>query len=429
MAKIRGPWMRRGLYYGWVIVGIVILCDFVQSQESFPILAVLLKPITGEFGWSRTSFTLPMAIGTVVGGFIGPFVGPWVDRTGPRWVSAVAFALLGGLLFSIAFMQELWHYYALQIAARAITHGVIGLTLVVVVPQWFIAQRGRAVAIGSLGNRGGQFALPPLTLLLVSMGGWRLTTMVQAVVIWALAAVPSALFLRRRPEDIGQLPDGMSRDEWERRSQAAARRSAAGEAPELEMTVTAREAVRTPAFYLLTLAGMFSPFAAAGLNLHLFSYLTDVGIEETAAVVVVSVWLLMGVFSGLACGFLAERFTSRTVTIVSFLLACGPVLVLPLIRTVPLAFVYALIQGSGQGGTLAMRLLWPDYFGRRHLGAIRGLTLPGQNIAIAGGPLAGALIYDLTGGYTQAFLAFGVSLLAAAACVYFARPPRGRNLS
>jgi MFS family permease len=412
--------LPRSWFYGWVIVAVVMVCDFVQSQETFPILAIMLKPITEEFGWSRTAFVLPVAGGTVAGGFIGALLGPRIDRWGPRWVTAGAFAALGTLLMAMAWMQELWQYNALQVAARALTHGVIGLTLVVVVPKWFVVQRGRAVALSGLGNRGGQFAMPPVALFLVRAAGWRWAALLQGAIVWVLAVLPAALLLRREPEDVGLLPDGMSRAEWQRRQALA---STGGD--DLDVAVTPREALRSRAFYLLTLAGMGSPFAAAGLNLHLFPYLTDSGIPETTAVAVVSTWLATNVVGSLLVGFLAERFTSRRVTLWSYALAAGPVLALPFIHSAPAAFAYALVQGVGQGGSLALRLLWADYFGRRHQGAIRGMTLPAQNVAIASGPITGALVFDLTGGYAQAFTAFGVSLLLACVAIFLARPPKG----
>ena len=411
---------RFPVYYGWVIVATVVLCDFVQSQETFPILAIMLKPVTEEFGWSRTAFTVPVALGTVVGGFLGPFLGPRVDEWGPRWVTAGSFLVLGALLCLMAWMQDLWQYTALQIAARTITHGIIGLTLVVVVPKWFITKRGKAMAISGLGNRGGQFVMPPLALLLVNLAGWRLAALAQGLIVWGFAVVPAALFLRRQPEDLGLLPDGLSRADWDRR---LARQRGAGAGDGFETAVTAWAALRTRSFYLLMLAGMCSPFAAAGLNLHLFSFLTDAGLPGATAVAVVSTWLFCNAAGGIAVGFLADRFTSRTVTLVSYALAAIPVLALPFVRSEVGAFAFALTQGFGQGGSLALRLVWADFFGRRHQGAIRGLTLPAQNIAIAAGPLTGAMVFDLTGGYVPAFVAFGVSLLLACVSIYLARPP------
>ncbi|MSQ26655.1 MAG: hypothetical protein EXR51_00725 [Dehalococcoidia bacterium] len=143
---------RFPVYYGWVIVATVVLCDFVQSQETFPILAIMLKPVTEEFGWSRTAFTTPVAVGTVIGGVFGPFLGPRVDGWGPRWVTAGSFLALGALLCLMAWMQELWQYNVLQIAARAIIHGIIGLTLVVVVPKWFIARQLHCPSPGEIGT-------------------------------------------------------------------------------------------------------------------------------------------------------------------------------------------------------------------------------------------------------------------------------------
>jgi MFS family permease len=408
------------VYYGWVIVATVALCDFVQSQETFPILAVLMKPVTEEFGWTRTQFTTPMAIGTILGGVIGPAVGGLLDRHGTRWPTTAGFALLGVLMPLMGMMNSLWQYYAIQVSARFLTHGVIMLGLTIAVPKWFIVKRGRAVALGSLGNSVGQFIMPPATLLMINLVGWRLTTAAQGIVVALLAVLPAALFLRRQPEDVGLLPDGASRAEWDRRSAGAG--PAGGEGG--DRVVTVHQALRSPAFYLLTVAGMCSPFSAAALNLHLFSYLTDRGIDQLTAVSVTSLWLLCNALGGFASGFLAERFTSRTVTMVAFGVAAAPVLLLPGVDSAPAAFAFALVQGCATGASLAQRLLWPDYFGRRHLGAIRGMTHPAQNVAIAAGPLFGALVFDLTGGYAQAFLAFGTAMVMACVSVFLARPPR-----
>ena len=122
------------LYYGWVIVAVVALAGFTQTAESFPVLGVFLKPITEEFGWSRSLYTGAMTIGTVLGGALALGIGPLLDRYGGRWALVVAFTILGAIWVLMAAIQTLWQFYVLQILARTIMIGVVGLGMGVIIP-------------------------------------------------------------------------------------------------------------------------------------------------------------------------------------------------------------------------------------------------------------------------------------------------------
>ena len=99
---------RPRLYYGWVVVGVVALVGFAQSADTLPVLSVFLKPITEDFGWSRSVFTGAITIGTFLGGLLALGVGPFLDRFGGRWSLVVAFAILGGTLVLLAARWSSW---------------------------------------------------------------------------------------------------------------------------------------------------------------------------------------------------------------------------------------------------------------------------------------------------------------------------------
>ena len=406
-------------YYGWIIVGVVAMSGFVQSQETFPVIAILLKPITEEFGWSRATFAGAMAIGTVLGGFLGPAVGPIVDRYGPRVVAVPSLFFLGLILISMGGISALWQFYGIQITARLIVLGILGLSMGVLIPKWFVSKRGRAVAFTSMGNRLGTVVLPLLTQTLVNIRGWRTATMGQGLLVWIIAVVPALIFLRRQPEDLGLLPDGAGTTDGslDQSGNNQPRKDS-------EVSLSVKQVIRLPSFYLLTLAGMLNFFAAAGLNLHLFPYLTDSGIDPTIAATVITTWAIFGAIGSVAAGFLAEKITSRRVSLTAILLMALAVVTLPAIQTTKWALGFSVIHGLGTGGWLTLELMIPDYFGRRNIGAIRGITAPIRNIAIASGPVTAGLIYDVTGSYTIGFLAFFLGLLGAFICVLFAQPPK-----
>ena len=164
--------------------------------------------MTAEFGWSRSLFSGALTIGTILGGLIAVGTGPFIDRYGPRWALVGAFFILGTTLVLLSQITELWQFYILEILGRSISMGVIALATSVIIPKWFIAKRGRAVALSGLGIRAGNTITPLYVQLLVNMGSWRLAAAATGLVMWALSLLPAALFLRRQPEDMGLHPDG-----------------------------------------------------------------------------------------------------------------------------------------------------------------------------------------------------------------------------
>ena len=274
------------LYYGWVIVAVIGLGGFTQSAESYPVLGVLLKPMTEEFGWTRTDFAGSTMLGTLMGGLLALKVGPMIDRLGARWTLTASFAVLGSTLVLLALIQTLWQFYFLQIVGRALTMGVLALALGVVVPKWFVDKRGRAVAFGGLGQRIGNAVTPLYVQHLVSQGSWRQATAVAGILMWVVSMVPIAIFLRRRPEDMGLLPDGADPEEARKREEAVAAGTVS--APREETSMTREQALRHPSFYFLVVAFSLVFVAAPALNLHMLPYMTDQGITEGYAVLAVA---------------------------------------------------------------------------------------------------------------------------------------------
>ena len=160
---------KHEVYYGWVIVGVVALASFSQTAETFPVWSVLLKPMTEEFGWSRSEFTGAMTIGTVIGAITAVGFGPMLDRYGPRWSVAAALGVVGASLLLMPLISTLWHFYALLVLGRVMHIGLIGIALSVITPKWFIAKRGRAVAFTRLGNRLGSTVTPLYAQILISV--------------------------------------------------------------------------------------------------------------------------------------------------------------------------------------------------------------------------------------------------------------------
>ena len=270
--------------------------------------------MTEEFGWSRSAFSGAMTIGTLLGGFVAVGVGPLIDRFGPRWTVAIGLFVVGGTLVLLAGITSLWQFYALEIIGRMVTMGIVGLAVQVIIPKWFIAKRGRAVAISGLGGRLGNTITPLYVQALVSMGNWRLATIVAGSVIWITSVVPSIIFLRRRPEDMGLNPDGIKPEPVSEKDSELSGKTTSPNRKEVSLSL--RDVSKLVSFYLLITAFAVSSFVATGLNLHMMPYFTDQGLEAGIAALVVAVWSASGAVGSLLFGFAKVIFLLNYQTLI-----------------------------------------------------------------------------------------------------------------
>jgi MFS family permease len=164
-----------------------------------------------------------------------------------------------------------------------------------------------------------------------------------------------------------------------------------------------------------------------GLNLHVYSYVTDLGHSPVVAATVMSVIASMQLASPLAWGLLAERIDARYAAMLRFVVQGVGLGVA--ILTGNLACLYAgfFIYGIGLGGNMVLPdMLWANYFGRRSLGKVRGMGLLISQVLAAAGPPFFGFLFDITGGYGLSFALFGVALMTSAVFSLMLRPPAKR---
>jgi fucose permease len=238
---------------------------------------------------------------------------------------------------------------------------------------------------------------------------------VIGILVLVFSLVPVVLLVARRPEDLGLHPDGDETEESQDAQPAYA----------LEQEWTARQALRTRAFWLLTCASMATAVCGAGLGVHRIPYFTERGMDPVlAGPLLISFAVGMGI-GGFGAAYLSTRIALRKV--LAFLMFSWMMLIVALLNIPisPVIFVYALAEGVLLGGFLAMNpVIYARYFGRGSLGAIRGLSHPLVVSANAFGPFYAGTIYDATGqSYTIAFISFGAFMGLSALLALFAKPP------
>jgi MFS family permease len=416
----------RRFYYGWVIIMVVAALAFAGGTETNPVLGIFQGPMTEEFGWSRSLYTAPMTIGTILGGLIAVAVGPAIDRYGGRWIYSIAVGILGTTFILEGLVQELWQHFALQITGRAVLTSSFFLISSVVIPKWFITKRGRATGFAGIGQRGGQTIFPIIAERAVIGGNWRTGWIALGVLVWTVAFIPTILFLRRKPEDMGLLPDGV-RPEDARAIQQRSTEGIGSTKPQVrreEVSFERKEVLRAPSFYLLATSISITSFVVTGIHFHWFSYMTDAGISSGAAITSVVLSPMIGVPVAVVSGFVVERIHVRYMLVASYMVLVGAIVLLLQVDTAWLAYAFGALMGLVNGINMTTnQMIWSEYFGRDAVGAIRGMTSPTQMLSNSMGPFVGAVIYDSTGSYVLTFTVSALLIVVSAVLLALARPP------
>ena len=417
---------RTPFFYGWVILSTAASTQVVRNATASLTIAVFIFPLSEELGWSRTLIAGAASFGGLAASFVSPGVGWLVDRYGARFVLTASIFILGLSTFSLAWATVPVAFYLAYGVGRVIFSSPISIGSSVVVSRWFVRMRGRASGILFGSHSIGLVAFPLIASLIIGASGWRDAWMVLGILVWGIALLPTALLIVQQPEDVGLRPDGDPPDGTvgEETSRAIAFGPAPTPAAE-EPVWTLREAMRTPALWMFATATGMVFLVQAGVNTHLAAYLRDQGLNAAFAGFGISLNAAFLGLGSIAWGWATERFPARYVlAAVAITVGVSSALFVIADSRVEI-LVYAVLFGFGVGGLLSVPPVgYADYYGRRSLGVIRGVTEPLTSFGQAIGAVVAGLIFDFTDSYRLAFAAFAVMGGLATVLVLFARPPR-----
>lgn len=410
-------------FYGWYIVGVALVAQFVAVGTQTYASTVFLKPMTLDLGWTRSEFSAVQTVSTVVMGIVGFAIGAMIDRRGPRPLMLVGGVICGGALVATSQVHELWQFYLARGVAQTVGNALLGnLVVNVTISKWFIARRGMAVAIASSGVSLGGVLMTPIVSHVVGAWGWRDAWIALGVMVWVLI-IPSAMIMRRAPEDFGLHPDGL---EPEAAAALSATKKKLSSVSEIQWTRP--EAIRTATIWLIILAYGIANIGIGALLLHLVPFLTDHGWSRSEAAWLYSVTAWVALVSKPMWGVLMDRVHPRYLSAFGFVVsAIGVLAILGAVHVgSSLAVAAAMaLWGLGIGGTIPLQeTVWANYFGRTHLGRIRSVAMPFSIIFGAGGPLLAGGLYDRSGSYTLAFSLFAMFWVIGFFLILLARPPR-----
>jgi MFS transporter, OFA family, oxalate/formate antiporter len=399
------------IYYGYFIVMAGFVTQFVAVGMSNYIVGSFMIPMTEEFGWTRAEFSASRSIGQLILAATGFIIGSHIDRYGGR-----PFVLTGGIILAVSCfllgnINNLSQWLILNGVVLTAGAAMVGnLVVNVTLGKWFVEHRGRAVALAGMGISLAGIVLPPLTSWMVDQFGWRESWHVLGIAA-ALATLPVAMVMRRKPEDHDLHPDGKSHAEMSGSGSDAAK-------ADFERSMTRAQAMRTSSFYFLVLAFGLFQISITVMLIQTIPLMTDAGYSRFIASSMISLASVPAFLSKPFWGLLIDRHNPKRLAAIGA--AVTGMSVMLIVCSVGrqwdlLAYAAFLMMGVGWGGLLPLQeVIWASFFGRRYLGSVRSTAMPFTFGMSALGPVLVAAYYDLHGNYDLALLLIGMCNLASA---------------
>lgn len=396
------------VFYGWYIVAVgVALLVITQGlmSHAFGAYVVLLR---GEFGWSATLVSSAVVFTRLEDGILGPVQGWLIDRFGPRTIMRVGLVMygVGFMLFSQLHSPLVYFLTFALLSTGANLGGFIALQVAVV--NWFDARRATAIALLTVGL---SFAGLSSSIVIVALDhlGWRPVAFGSGLLVLAVG-LPLAQLVRHRPEEFGTVPDGV-------RSPAAIAHAQANPTAKA-VDFTPREAMRTAAFWFLSLGHATGVLVVGAMTVHLVPHLTNLGYSlgtSSFVVALIPLSMLGGRVIAVAVGDWGDKRIVAAVSMAGHVIAP---LLLAFAQHYLMVVGFAVILGvSWATRGPVVQAMRADYFGRASFGTIMGFSSLVIMLGSIAGPLIPAWLVDVTGSYRMGFTA--IAIIAALGCLFF----------
>ncbi len=320
-------------HYAFVVVAVTFVA-LLASQTIRSTPGLLMVPLESEFGWSRASISLAVAVSLITYGFGGPLGGNLVDRLGPRLTLVGSIALISGATWALTGIHDLWQFYVLWAIAAGVGTGASGSVIAAAVAhRWLRTHQGIVVGAFGAATSMGQLVFIPQMARVLEADGWRSAILVVSIAT-GVVLVPILLFMRDRPEDVGARPYGES---------AA---TDAAERPLDAKGTPLREALRTRDFWLLAGSFFVCGYTSNGLiGTHLIPHAIDHGFTEVAAAGTIALLGSLNIVGTLASGWLTDRYDARKLLAFYYGFRATSLLALPFIYELKWLLLFAVVYG------------------------------------------------------------------------------------
>lgn len=414
------------MYYGWKIVGVTFLTNFISVGFVFYSFGTFLTTLTEEFETDRFRIAAALTVMNVVVGLVAPFLGRIADGGHIRRMMCIGAVMMGGGFLLLSQVNHLWQFYVLLAVLVGIGNAMIGMVpSSTLVANWFIFRRGMALGISTMGISLSGMVMAPLTGIMISAFGWRWTFAIFGVTAAVLVLPVAWFFVVQRPEDMGLAPDGPGYAPLRGNGGAGpAEESLPGGGSEASPWGF-REAFSDPNFHAITLTIALTFCSNGAMLTHMVARTEDLGFTLRDGTLVLACCAGFGVVGKIFFGWIADRMNKKIALWICIGVQLIGVVLFLFFSSYGALLAIAGFFGFGMGGLVP---LWGSLvgavFGRHIFGRVMGMMspymIPFQSFGI---PFAG-YVFVKTGSYDFAFKIFIGIYVAAMCALFFVKLPR-----
>lgn len=384
---------------------------FSSAPGQSYVFSIFIDSIIEDTGLSRPGISALYMASTGMSAVLVAIVSRLADRYGPRAMLVAIGLGFGGACFGMATATNIVLFYIAFASLRALGQGSLTINSILLVNQWFVSRRGRAIALMGLGAVLSNAIFPPFARFLIDDFGWREAYAVVGVVAIVLIVPVALLVVRNRPEDAGLFPDGSTEPPI-----SETRRALSG-APRNTRVFSSLS------FWLLALSLGTPGLVSTALVFHQTDIFAEKGLSATLAAGVFVIFAGSSAVSSLLAGFVVDRTGPKILYAFSMAALLVSLVLAVSIDSVFMAVVYVLMMGvSGGAHHIVQGVIWAHYYGRHRLGRVQGSAMTINFCASANGPFPLAVFHDLSGSYTLGMVVMMALPVLSVAALIKARP-------
>ncbi|VIF71629.1 transporter, Major Facilitator Superfamily (MFS) [Clostridioides difficile] len=385
---------QKGFFRGWLVVfaGLILMISVYGIVNNCA--SLFIKPVTEDLGFSRSEFSLyytVIALSTMV---IALFMGKLAKKFKLKNIILVGCVLAGIGYIGYSYASSIYVFYLMSIFS-GLGLGMTTLTpLSIIISNWFIEKRGLALGLTFMGSGVGGMIFNPIANYIILNYSWRQSYLVLGIIILVTTIPVVLIFMSERPGDKGLLPYGYSNS-----SENVLDTSARG--------IMLGDAVKTKIFWIMVVGLILITIIAMGVQMHIASYLTDIGYSPTFAASVISINMGVVILGKILLGYVFDKVGCEKGVIFVGLQVFLGVLALLFASKYPAIIVFIICWGIGNCmGTIVPALITSEIFGKRDYSTIVGVV---NAVVLLGAALGSAVtgkLYDMSGGYTLAWMTY-----------------------
>ena len=408
---------------------VAILAQAATSPGQTYGVSIFNPSFQETLGISLSQLTGTYMIGTLMAAVPQPYIGGLMDRFGIRRTMTGVVLLLGAACIYTATVQSLWMLLIAFFLLRMFGQGALTLLANNVPAMWFQTRLGRVAGMMNIGVAATIAIIPPMILWLITQFDWRWAYVFLGIAVWVILLPILMLLFRNRPEDVGQTLDGLSFS-----LQTATPNPlpvlSKPHADETAISFDLKAAQRTRAYWIMMATQTLWAMIATAIFFNLLPLFTSKGLTTAQAAATYTTLAIATAITQLIAGALADRAPLNWLLSLSLFSLIGSISIILFGSPIWLGTAYAILMGMTQGfGGVVGGTLWARYYGREHLGKIRGSIFTAGVAGSSIGPFIMGLIYDNTGGYQLSLWLFIAMIIPVAFAAFWATPPTSRKLT